>query len=120
MLLVDRTPLTSKYCYDKITYEQLFAYSRAFNTVKLSYREIVDKGVKMSEISILRADFYMDGTIVPLLISLSDGSNEHITAVESIRWFNNGKECLVQCTTLTKKITLHLSNPKWEIVSVDI
>ena len=74
----------------------------------------------MSEISILRADYYIDGTIVPLLISFSDGSNEHITAVESVKWFNNGKECLIQCTTPTKKITLHFSNPKWKIVSVDI
>ena len=74
----------------------------------------------MNEISVLRADYYLDGTIVPLLISFSDGSNEHITAVESIKWFGNGKECLIQCTTSTKRITLHFSNPKWKIVSVDI
>ena len=112
--------MTSQICCDKIINEQMFVNCKEFQRVKLSYRVIVDKGAKMSEISILRADHYMDGTVVPLLISFSDGTNEHITAVESINWFDNGKECLIKCTTQNRKITFHFANPKWKIVSVDI
>ncbi len=74
----------------------------------------------MNEITILRADYYSDGTIVPLLISFSDGGSEHITAVQSIKWLGNGKECVIRCLTPTKKITLHFSNSKWKIINVDI
>lgn len=74
----------------------------------------------MKEISILRADYYMDGTILPILISFSDGSNERITAIESIKWLGGGKECLIQCTTSNKRITLRFSYPQWSVESVDI
>lgn len=73
----------------------------------------------MNEISILRADYYSDGSIVPLFISFPDGSSEHITLVQSIKWCGNGKECFIRCTTPTKKLTLHFSNSRWKIANVD-
>lgn len=73
----------------------------------------------MNELSVLRADYYSDGAIVPILISFPDGSSEHITAVQSIRWFSDGKECFICCLTQTKKITLRFSDSKWKIVHID-
>lgn len=74
----------------------------------------------MDEISILRVDYYSDGAIVPLLISYPDGSSEHITAVQSIKWMCDGKECFIRCLTPTKKIALHFTNFGWKITCVDL
>lgn len=73
----------------------------------------------MNEISVIRADYYSDGRIYPLLISFSDGSCEHISLVRSTKWIDNGKECVIHCTTPTKELTLHFRNSKWKIANVD-
>jgi len=73
----------------------------------------------MNEISVLRADYYSDGTIVPILITFSDGSSEHISLVRSIKWVRNGKECFICCRTPTKELMLHFCNSRWKIEYVD-
>lgn len=73
----------------------------------------------MNEISVLRADYYSDGTIHPLLISFSDGSSEHISLVRSVKWKDNGKECEIHCTTPTKELILHFRNSRWRITYVE-
>lgn len=46
----------------------------------------------MGEISILRADFYSDGTIVPILVSYEDGRSEFISSVRSVEKTELGED----------------------------
>lgn len=69
----------------------------------------------MGEISILRADFYSDGTVIPLFISFPDGKSEHISSVQNVKRTENGKGCIIHCSTPTKNLTLIFSDSKWNI-----
>lgn len=73
----------------------------------------------MGEISILRADFYSDGTIVPILVSYEDGRSEFISSVRSVEKNRTGRGCIIHCSTLTKNLTLIFSDSKWKITYID-
>lgn len=70
------------------------------------------------KLSVIRADYYSDGTIVPILITFSDESSEPISLVRSIHRIGAANECLIYCATPTRELTLHFSESKWKIVNV--
>lgn len=72
----------------------------------------------MNEIVVLRADYYSDGTIVPILLTYSDGRSEIISSIKSIRREDNGKKHIVHCTTVARELTLCFQNAKWSIENV--
>ncbi len=73
----------------------------------------------MDEISILRADYYSNGKIIPLVITFSDGSCESISSVKEVKWQKGGKECLIHCSTRNGDITLCYTDSKWRAIRVD-
>lgn len=77
------------------------------------------KGVSMNEIAILRADYYSDGRIIPLIITFSDGKSELISAVKKIQREDNGKKYVVYCSTPSRDLELHFHNSKWRIERSD-
>ncbi len=73
----------------------------------------------MNEIAVLRADHYTDGTIVPILITYSNGKTEIISSVKKIVREGNGKRHIIYCTTAANRdLILHFHNAKWDIVNV--
>ena len=78
------------------------------------------KGASMNEIAVIRADYYSDGRIIPLIITFSDGKSEFISAVKKIQREENGKKYIVYCSTPRRDLELHFHDLKWRIERSDI
>lgn len=74
----------------------------------------------MNEIAVLRADYYSDGTILPILLTFSNGKSEMISSVKSIRREENGKKHIVHCATAAREIILCFQNAKWSVENVEL
>lgn len=74
----------------------------------------------MTNLEVLRADFYNNGTIFPLMVTYADGNSEHISAVKEIRWSPTKQEYCVRCATPTRELLLRLRNMKWEICDAEL
>lgn len=72
----------------------------------------------MNEIAVLRADYYSDGTIIPILLTFSDGKSEVISSIKEIKREDNGKKHIVHCTTAGKELILCFQNAKWSVENV--
>ena len=69
----------------------------------------------MNEIAVLRADYYKDGTIIPILITFSNGKTEAISSVKKLKREDNGRRYVIHCTTPARELILHFQNAKWVV-----
>lgn len=74
----------------------------------------------MTNLVVLRADFYSNGTILPIVITYADGQSEHISAVRETRWSRAKQEYIVRCSTPTRELMLRFRNMKWEICDAEL
>lgn len=74
----------------------------------------------MTNFVVLRADFYSNGTILPILITYADGKSEQISAVRETGWLPAKQEYIVRCSTPTRELLLRFRNMKWEICDAEL
>lgn len=74
----------------------------------------------MTNLVVLRADFYSNGTILPIMITYADGQSEHISAVRETGWSPATRAYIVRCSTPTRELLLRFKNMKWEIFDAEL
>lgn len=73
----------------------------------------------MKKISVIRADFYSNGIVMPIGITYDDGETELISKVVDSNMSVNAlgeREYKILCETKNKKLMLRFKDSVWEIL----